>query len=45
MPVARYRHEPAEPRLQVPAKGEHNDLINSDRKAAAPAADKTASNR
>ncbi len=29
MPVARFRNEPAAPRLQVPVKGEHNDMIDS----------------
>lgn len=27
MPVARFRHEPSEPNLEVPAKGEHNHLL------------------
>jgi crotonobetainyl-CoA:carnitine CoA-transferase CaiB-like acyl-CoA transferase len=30
MPVARFRSEPSQPSLQVPAKGEHNSLLRPD---------------
>jgi crotonobetainyl-CoA:carnitine CoA-transferase CaiB-like acyl-CoA transferase len=29
MPVARFRNEPSRPRLEVPAKGEHNGMLRS----------------
>lgn len=37
MPVARFRNEPAAPRLNVPGKGEHNALLGGDRETEAVA--------